>query len=334
VTTHWQPTATAESIARRARYLATAREFFRTRDVLEVETPLICEHGVTDANISSVPVTLATPDSTTANGHNYWLRTSPEYHMKRLLAAGLPDIYQIGKAFRAGERGARHQPEFTMLEWYRHGFDLTAMIEETCALIIELSQQGTAAVNDYSRINYTQAFQDSCGLNPLAATISEIRTAANQHLQARLDSRLTNSLGDDRLAWLDLLASHVVYPSFPADRLIVIDAYPADQAMLARTDPNDPTTALRFEVFLNGIELANGFHELASASEQEQRFDLDKERRRMAGLTEMHADPYLLDALNAGLPDCSGVAVGLDRLLMTTNGQANLEETLSFAPGR
>jgi len=309
----------------RAAMLASAREFFAERNVLEVETPLLCANGVTDPHIASIAVPLAET--------SYWLRTSPEFHMKRLLAAGSGDIYQIGKAFRGGERGVRHQPEFTMVEWYRDGFDLDQIIEETCQFISRLSNCGSKPVVSQQRTTYKDAFLDICAINPLTADVMELRDKALNWPGDICDAQLAERIADDRSTWLDLLASHAIYPALPPNILWIIDEYPADQAMLARLNPANPLVANRFEVFLNGVELANGFEELAEAAEQAERFAVDRQRRQTLQLPDMHPDQQLIAALNHGLPACSGVAVGLDRILMTTNECKTIAETMSFVPG-
>lgn len=292
---------------------------------MEVETPILCNYGVTDPHIASIP-------AGTASG-SHWLRTSPEYHMKRLLAAGSGDIYQIGKAFRGGETGRLHQPEFTMIEWYRLGFSLDDMIEETCALICMVSEFADRPVRKYQRIDYRQAFVNACGIDPLVADIDALITCARGLPEAGCDDPLTESLGANRNAWLDYLASHVVYPSLQGESLWVVERYPADQAMLARLNPDDRSVAERFEIFLDGVELANGFRELLDADEQEARFAADRAKRRESGTMDMEPDPMLLAALRAGMPDCCGVAVGLDRLLMLADRQPDITATMSFGAG-
>ena len=321
----WQPDADLATLKIRAAMLATARAFFAKRNVLEVDTPLICRHGVTDPHIENIGVTLAE----TA----HWLRTSPEYHMKRLVAAGSGDIYQIGKAFRGGERGTRHQPEFTMVEWYRCGFDLDRMIYETCEFISELSCCSTRPVKGHRRISYQDAFINSCAIDPFAAETDELRATALNWPGDICDPDLAARIHDDRSTWLDLLASHAVYPSLANDILWVIDEYPADQAMLAQINPDNPAVADRFEVFLNGVELANGFQELIDATEQAERFAADLKQRKTMKLPDMLPDLQLLAAIETGLPECSGVAIGLDRVLMTTNNYSSIGTTMSFVPG-
>ena len=321
----WQPSASLATLQTRAAMLASARKYFARRAVLEVETPILAAHTVTDAHIQSIG--LHTLES------EMWLRTSPEYHMKRLLAAHPQDIYQIGKVFRDGESGTRHQPEFTMIEWYRLGFDLNEIIDDTCELIKHLTQGRKLPVTEHRTISYKEAFQSACNLNPISATLEDICSTAKDCLADILDERLIQSIGDDRACWLDLLASHIVTPSFEKDALYVVTDYPAEQAMLARINPNNPLLAERFEVFLNGLELANGYCELQDITEQTERFQRDNEQRRHAGLATVTIDEALIAALKSGLPACSGVAVGLDRLLMIADGHNSVASTLSFLPG-
>jgi len=321
----WKPSAGLAMLKRRAAMLTSARDFFSERQILEVDTPLLCRYGVTDPHIQNIGVTLAETE--------YWLRTSPEYHMKRLLAAGSGDIYQAGKAFRGGESGRRHQQEFTMIEWYRCGFSLQQMIEETCEFISTLSYCGSQPVHKHQQISYQDAFFETCAIDPLTADTDELRTIALNWPGNICDPDLAANIVNDRSAWLDLLASHAVYPALANDILWVIDGYPADQAMLARLNPDNPSIADRFEIFLNGVELANGFEELIDATEQAERFASDHDHRQAMQLPAMLPDPQLLAAMQAGMPECSGVAVGLDRVLMTTSNTSSISETMSFIPG-
>jgi elongation factor P--(R)-beta-lysine ligase len=322
----WQPAANVAGLQRRAAALAQTRQFFAQRDVLEVETPILARYSVTEPHIQSIRATV--------NSSEYWLRTSPEYHMKRLLAAGCPDIYQIGKSFRGGETGTRHQPEFTMIEWYRHDITIKQLEKECCELITELGRDRKISICENRHVSYCELFQKFCSIDPLTATVSELRQAAQNLLKETVNAKLAADLGDDRLAWLDLLASHVIYPTFPANVLIVVADYPHDQAMLARLQPGNRLLADRFEIFLNGIELANGFHELRDATEQAIRFEEDRRRRSKLGLPDMLPDTELLTALTVGLPDCCGVAVGLDRVLMAVDGHPHIKATMSFLPGQ
>ncbi len=319
--TDWHPLASTAALRTRAALLQEARAFFAARAVLEVTTPVLGACATTEAGIASMA--LQEPA--------WWLRTSPEYHMKRLLAAGAPDIYQIGPVFRAGETGRRHHPEFTLVEWYRRGFTLDDLIGECCALLNALLVTGGTGAQAVEIVTYTEVFAAITGLDPLTATVAELQRFARGH--ADYDPGLATTLGDDRAAWLDLLVGLVVYPALPHDRLLVIRNFPADQAMLARLHPDDARVAERFEVFLRGIELANGFRELTDAAEQRRRFVADNARRRARGLPEMALDTLLLDALDAGLPDCSGVAVGLERVHMLAAGAASLDAVTGFRSG-
>ena len=319
---NWKPTATPDVMKRRARMLELARQFFSARSILEVETPALTSHGVTDPHIASLATELAA-----CGEQSYFLQTSPEYAMKRLLASGAPDIYQICKVFRDREIGGVHQPEFTMVEWYRLGMTMDQMIAETCAFIAEISETPTAAVDKY---HYSEIFASACHVDPLDTDATRLADCAGRMIDT-VTPGLRERIGDDQHAWLDLLMSHVVMPGLPPDRLSVIHHYPADQAALARLDPNEPELAERFEVFLDGIELANGYRELTDADEQRRRFRKDIAIRNAAGLPSMKPDPDLLAALEHGLPECSGVAVGFDRVLMTACGLTHINEAVSFA---
>jgi len=307
--------------------LAEARQFFAARNVLEIETPVLCSPGITDPHIENIGVEM--------HDGMRWLRTSPEYHMKRLLAAGSGDIYQIAKVFRGGESGRLHQPEFTMIEWYRHDFDLKAIAQETCELIMTLSNQASHPVSATEHISYQDAFLRASGVDPFTASAQELCEATLRFSPTfdQAGEQKADSIQDRRI-WIDLLAGTTVYPSLTGNKLWVIDRFPADQAMLARLDPDDSRVAERFEVILDGVELANGFRELRDPAEQAERFAQDSKRRAQDGAQEMLPDSKLLAALEAGLPDCAGVAVGLDRLVLATNRLPELAATISFIPGR
>ncbi len=310
----WHPGASPDLLRARAAMLAGIRAFFAGRGVLEVETPLLSRAAATDPALESL---VAGTDA----GYRY-LHTSPEFPMKRLLAAGSGDIYQIARAFRAGEAGRYHNPEFSLLEWYRLGFDEHRLMDEVEALVRTL-----AAANDpgpAERLDYAEAFRRHAGLDPFAATVAELSANAADHGIA-----FSGEL--DRDGWLDLLMSQVVAPAFPAGRLIFIHGYPASQAALARLRPGDPPTAARFELHWGSLELANGFHELSDADEQAARFARDLAIRQARGLPEVPVDRHLLAALQAGLPDCAGVALGLDRLLMCLTGASHIDQVLAFA---
>lgn len=319
----WAPSATPALLQQRAQVLAAARRFMAERSILEVETPALCEHTTTDPWIESLPVTAA--------GRTHWLRTSPEHHMKRLLAGGAPDIYQLGKVFRNDPSAARHQPEFTLLEWYRHGFDDQAMMEETCELLHALAQTTGTELAAPEHLSYSTALQNATGINPLQTSVGELTERARELHGWR--EALADELGSAPEPWLDLLFSHAVVPALPGNRLVVIYDYPAAQALLARTQPHDPRVAARFEVLLNGLELANGYLELRDPREQRRRAELDNVRRRALRAPPVAVDEKLLQALEHGLPDCAGVAVGIDRTLMALTRAAHINSVLSFAAG-
>ncbi len=320
--THWRPTISPGVLEKRARMLARARDFFSARSILEIDTPALTISGVTDPHIASLTTNLS------ARSHQKrFLHTSPEYAMKRLLAAGAPDIYQICKVFRDHEIGAHHQPEFTLVEWYRHDATLDDIINETCAFIATVCDTIKIGVDQY---RYRQIFLDTCQLDPLTAELDLLAEQATRLIDT-VTPELGNSIGTDRNAWLDLLMSHVVTPGLAADRLSVIHHFPADQAALARFDPDEPELAERFEVFMGSLELANGYRELTDATEQRRRLKADLDQRRRANLPALEPDQALLAALDHGLPECSGVAVGFDRLVMTACGLKNIDQAVTFA---
>lgn len=315
----WRPTATLENLRLRARVLAVIRAFFAERGVLEVETPLLSSATATDPHLDSFATRYTGPGA--AAGLSLYLQTSPEFAMKRLLAAGSGPIYQLGKAFRNGEAGRRHNPEFTLLEWYRPGFDLHALMDEVEALIASLL--GTPAAE---RLSYAEAFIRYAGIDPHAATAAELQRIAS----VEKFSESLRLAGDDRDGWLDLLLTHLVEPHLGKERPVFIFDYPPSQAALARIRPGNPSVAERFELYIDGIELANGYHELGDAREQQRRFKADRERRRSAGLPDTPSDERLLAALEHGLPDCSGVALGVDRLVMIAARAQALDEVMAF----
>lgn len=296
----------------RARLNREIRDFFHDRDVLEVETPLLGRFGVTDPHIDCIPA-----------GDGECLQPSPEYHMKRLLAADPRAIYQITRAFRRGERGHRHNPEFSMLEWYRPGFDLDALIDECLALFHRLLGEHPVA-----RMSYRRLFRRHLDIDPLTAATEDIRTGARES-----DPDLPAL---DRQGLLDWLFATRLEPRLPATTLTVVDDFPPTAAALATVSPDaeGDMVARRFEVFLGARELANGYLELTDAEEQARRLAADRAWRRQAGREEPAADPRLVEALRAGLPACSGVAVGLDRLLMCLLDTDRIDEVLNFPAPR
>ena len=314
----WQPSARRAALEARAALLARAREFFAARGVLEVDTPLLVNAPVSDVHIASATVTLDA-------GPPLYLHTSPEYAMKRLLAAYSRDLYQICHVVRGAERGRLHNPEFTLIEWYRVGCSLGSLMDEVEALVRSLL--GSAAAGRGSeRLSYREAFARELALDPFIAPHPTLLDAA-RHLGFAATSASRDEL-------LEFLMAVRVGPRLGCGSLTFIHGYPASQAALARLDPEDPRAALRFELYCEGIELCNGFHELQSAAEQRARFERDNEERRRTGLPARPADERLLAALAAGLPDCAGVALGFDRTLMLALGAAHIDEVLSFPTSR
>lgn len=306
------------SLQLRARLNALVRQFFAERGVLEVETPILSAAGNTDPNIESF--TAAFSGHVDAGARERWLRTSPEYPLKRLLAAGVGDCYELGRVFRNGEAGGRHNPEFTMLEWYRVGWDHRHLMEETIALV----EAALALVGRRAEVvveSYRQLFLDELGLDPIHAPIDELRGPLAEY-----------GIGPDGLGrddWLDLLITHKLQPAFPRDRITVVHDYPASQCALAKIRPGDPPMAERFELFLGRYELANGYHELNDGAEQRRRFERDNAMRRERGLREVPMDEHLLAVLDA-MPDCAGVALGMERLLMCLAGTDAIADVLAF----
>ncbi len=311
----WHPTATRAVLEQRATALARVREFFAKRAVMEVDTPVVVNAPVTDVHIHSAEVRF--PD---APGR-YYLHTSPEFAMKRLLASGSGDIFQICHVARGLERGRHHNAEFTLIEWYRLGYSLEQLMDEVEALARHVLGAAATALRS-ERIGYGDAFKAALQLDPLTASVDELRSAAQQ---AGFEQPAA-----ERDELLELLMSSHVGPNLGWDALTFVHRYPASQAALARLDPADPRCALRFELYCNGIELANGFHELASAGEQRARFGNDLAERKRRGLPADTMDELLLGALESGLPECAGVAVGFDRLVMLATGARHIDEVLPF----
>ena len=319
----WRPSAAPGALRLRARLNAAIRGFFAARDVLEVETPVLSQAGNTEPNITSFHAAFS--GHVDAGPRRRWLRTSPEYPLKRLLAAGVGDCYELGRVFRDGEAGGRHNPEFTMLEWYRVGWDHLRLADEAVEVVqlaLSLVDREAAPV----RTSYRDLFRDHLGLDPLRATVDELRAA----LAIDVDPA-----GLQRDDWLDLLVTHRIQPLLAPDSILVVHGYPASQAMLARVsddgDPDDPVpVAERFELFLGSLELANGYHELLDAGEQAARFERELALRRERGDAAPPVDGNLLDALRHGMPACAGVALGVDRLLMAMLGTDRIADVLAF----
>ena len=294
------------------------RAFFAASDALEVETPLLCRTVPAEAAIQ--PVTAA------VDGHEHWLRTSPESAMKRLLAAGIGDCWQLGPVFRDGEEGTHHQPEFTLLEWYRVGFDHHELMDEVEALVAAACA-GERTVPVAARWRWRDAFVATLDVDPLVADVAELRRASHEAGAGAV----TGLAPDDRTGWLDWLLAAVVVPRLSAEIPLFLHGWPIGQAALARAEDDDPALAARFELYWQGVELANGFRELTDGAEQRRR--LEAERSRMARQDEAlpPLDEPLLAALDAGLPDAAGVALGFDRLVMLAAGVSSLDQVMAFS---
>ena len=298
--------------------LRRARDFFDQRFVLEVDTPILSRFAVSDAQIESVEAKLVLDAGT-----SWYLQTSPEYCMKRLLCSGYPDIYQICKVFRDAESGRHHQPEFTMVEWYRLNYGLSEIMQETVDFITIVSGENHTVKRPLF-LSYVEAFSDFAGID---CSVADAETLANL-LDA--DDDLRASVGDGHTDWLNLVLAEKISPKFPTDRLTVLHHYPADQAALARISPDDASVADRFEVFAGPLELANGYVELLDPKEQMDRFERDQESRQRADRPQRPIDELFVGALQSGLPACAGVAVGFDRLHMLNEGIDDIRQTLCF----
>ena len=311
----FQPTATWELLRLRARLLKTLRRFFDEHGFLEVETPLLSADTVVDRYIDPLMVEIPAPGTQTR-----WLQTSPEFSMKRLLSAGATAIYQVAKAFRAGERGRLHNPEFTIVEWYRTD-DTPDQAMRTLSELVEV----TLGQQPAERISYRDAFRKHLGLDPHTATLLQLYQVATER---KLE--IPDSLGEDRDEWLNLLLTEFVEPQLGQSRPTILFDYPAGQSALARLRSDDPPVAVRFELYLNGIELANGYHELCDPTELRERMRTTNLLRQRDGNPPLPEESLLLSAMEYGLPDCCGVALGFDRLVMLASNSSNIDEVLTF----
>ena len=304
----WLPSASIETLKARGEFYHYIRQFFIVRDVLEVETPVLSSAAVSDVNLYPVTATCC--------GKPSYLHTSPEYPMKRLLASGSGDIYQICKVFRDEEVGRRHNPEFSMLEYYRLNFDLKTLMDEVAQLVGDY-------LNIQKRIDlsYGQAVEKYAGFNPFEISDNALRKEIDKFVG--VDMQLS------RDECFDVIMSHVVEPSLPKDQLVFISAYPASQAAMANTYENagGHWVAKRFELYVNGFELANGYDELVDVAEQLKRFEKEKTQHNEA----RPMDENFIAALSHGLPKCSGVALGLDRILMLKQGAKHIQDVISFS---
>jgi lysyl-tRNA synthetase class 2 len=304
----------------RGQLLARTRAFFAERGFLEVETPLLSTDVVVDRYLDPLAVTLPDDPRQPERGRTLWLQTSPEFGMKRLLAAGGEAIYQITRSFRAGERGPLHNPEFTIVEWYRRDDDMRQGMQTLSELAETLLRLGPAELTSYA-----EAFARHVGIDPHAANVEQLSAAAARHGV----SVSKEFAAADRDNWLNLLLAELVEPHLGQERPVILYDYPASQAALARTH-GDPPVAARFELYVRGIELANGYHELLDAEMLRSRNAEANQRRAAEGKPQLPADSRLLDAMDSGLPECTGVALGFDRLVMLAAGARSIDEVLAF----
>ena len=315
----FKPTCDIQALKARAKLYRQIRQFFIERDVLEVETPILSQAGVTDVHLASVQA----QRHLHGKKQTHYLQTSPEFAMKRLLASGSGAIYQICKVFRDDEHGRKHNSEFTMLEWYRPQFSLKDLMLEVTDLLNVVLAERFAEVRP-TVLSYKHAFIDRLDLNPLQATLQQLKDAAHR-VGLNLD------LGDDRLAYIDLLFSHMVEPSLGFDTPVFLTDFPPELASLAKTklDEDGELVAARFELYIEGLELANAYDELIDAEVLRSRFQADNAEREKLGLHVMPIDEYLLAAL-PNMSECAGIALGIDRLLMVVMNQMKLEKVITF----
>ncbi|GLS89555.1 elongation factor P--(R)-beta-lysine ligase [Psychromonas marina] len=320
---NWLPNADIQLLKKRATIIQQIRTFFITRELLEVETPSLSQAGVTDQHLFCFKTHFIGPEISDlkpeALGVPLYLQTSPEFHMKRLLSAGSGSIFQIAKAFRNEESGRYHNPEFTLLEWYRVGFDHFQLMDEMDQLL-----QLVLRCQPAQRITYQQAFMQVLDVDPLSASLDLLKQSGSV---LNLGDVLDNETDYDTV--LQLLFCFAIEPVIANDFPCFVYNFPASQAALARISPEDSRVAERFEVYYQGIELANGFHELSDSEEQLKRFKKDNVLRKQNNLPEMPIDTRFVASLNT-LPDCAGVALGIDRLIMLATKQAHIDDVVSF----
>lgn len=312
----WRPGASRLVVEARARLLYDIRSFFLDRKVMEVETPVLSRAGNSDPNITGL---------STDGPPRRFLRTSPEYALKRLLAAGFGDIYELGRVFRAGEKGRRHNPEFTILEWYRRHVGYLDLASEACELIRHCGH-GQFDAWPVEFISYRELFLSHTGLDPFLCDESDLSNLAAE--------RGLRAFSLAQLDWLDLLLSQVIEPALPGETVTVVYDFLPEQAALARIRPDNPPVAERFEIYLGQMELANGYQELTDADEQLSRFQSEQRSADARGEETPPLDMALLEAIRHGLPECSGVALGVDRLLMSLVKLENIDAVLAFSADR
>jgi lysyl-tRNA synthetase class 2 len=313
----WKPAASVENLQKRAAILALIRQYFTEQQVLEVDAAVLSQCAVSDPFIDSLEVSFRGHPA--ADAELCYLQTSPEYAMKRLLAAGMGSIYQMSKVFRNGEEGRFHNPEFTMLEWYRLAFDDVALMDDVEQLV-----RSILAIGPIRRCTYADIFMEKLGIDITQSSTEQLASEMRQHVEVELDM-------DDRDGWLNLLMSHVIEPMLKHEPVFITD-YPASQSALARikTGVDGVPVAARFELFVQGVELANGYHELTDPQEQQRRLEADQHTRQTLGLPQRPLEQRLVSALEVGLPDCAGVALGVDRLVMLALQATHIEQVIPF----
>lgn len=325
----WHTGATNEALLERAMMLKNIRAFFDARDVVEVETPLLSSASTTDTHLDSL--------ATSFRGRSRFLNTSPEFAMKRLLASWRRPVFQVCKAFRDDELGRYHNPEFSMLEWYQPGYDSVRLMSEVQQLVTALCDSSArfdaSAMVHFESISYQQAFETAAGIDPHNVSVEDCVACAQAHgVDVPEGMASSGTAADEVDAWLDWLLTQLVLPGFRTTGFTFLYDYPATQCALARVEVNgdEVSVAKRFELFYGELELANGFDELTDATQQQQRFERENEIRRRSGKASGVIDHHFVEALRHGLPDCAGVAVGLDRLLMVLIGADTIEQVLAF----
>jgi len=317
----WLPTASIDNLKRRHEITQAVRAFFLALGFWEVETPLLSRDTVVDTHLDPVPVRLSWDPARPNEGEPYYLQTSPEFAMKRLVAAGAEAIFQITKAFRLAEEGSQHNVEYTLIEWYRVGDDLQAGMRLLSDLAAAVLNRGAAET-----IRYGQLFQTHLGIDPRSSTMEELRAVAQKHNV----SVPASFMNDDVDGLLELLLAELIQPKLGFDRPVILYHYPASQAALARLDEADPRVACRFELFVDGMELANGYDELLDAEILAERNRTNNAARQVLGKPSLPEESQLLEAMRAGLPACSGCALGLDRLVMAAIGAKSIDEVIPF----
>ncbi len=319
---NWKPSTTIINLLKRAVILTKIRHFFANRGVLEVETPILSQATVTDVNLCPFQTLLMMPGG--EKSITLYMITSPEYHMKRLLAAGSGSIYQLGRSFRNEENGRYHNPEFTMLEWYRPHYDMHQLMDEVNDLLQQVLDCASA-----EKLSYQKLFLSYLDIDPLSAEKKQLCEVA-----IKLNLNNLADVKEDHATLLQLLFAIGIEPYIGHDKPVFVYDFPANQSALAKIKTQDHRVAERFEVYFRGIELANGFCELTDVEEQRQRFDQDNLNRIRCGLPQQKIDKNFLDAMKHGIPTCSGVALGIDRLVMLAIGANSLSDVIAFPISR